>query len=136
MLKKPSLLLVPVLLLGTASYFFAQKHSSRQKAIWLAGEFANIRLDVMDKGGTLGPYEAVFVVTGPNGKGWKASAHATRFYSTVAVYFPEDFGEVEPPTGRYTWKCVVKNEVAAEGQFEYAQKGARSTATADTDWIK
>jgi len=54
----------------------------------------------------------------------------------VLTFFPEDFNLVSAPTGKYMWKCIVKDEVIVEGQFEHSQSGTRNGATLDLNGIK
>jgi hypothetical protein len=134
MLNRTSLLMSPLVIIGLATCFFAQRHTARQKVNWQAWQTVNVQLAVRDKDGLLGQYDALFIVTGPKGKEWKASKHADG--SEAGVFFPEDFYEVGPPTGKYTWRCTVKDEVIIEGQFEYAKDNSKSDAIADILKIK
>lgn len=94
----------------------------------------NVELLLSDKDEVLGQYDALFIVTGPEGKEWRTSKHTDG--GDARAFFPEDFNLVSAPTGKYMWKCIVKDEVIVEGQFEHSQSGTRNGATLDLNGIK
>jgi hypothetical protein len=136
MLKKfaPAALLITGVCLATC--VFAQKNASLKQgaASWQAGETANVELSVRNNDAGVGKYDALFVVKGPNGKEYKAERHAEGA-GDAKVFFPEDFYEVAPPSGTYTWECLVKDEVVVRGRFEYKQNNGVTGATADLEKI-
>ena len=69
-------------------------------------------------------YTAWFVVTGPDGRIYKA--HKTvRESASGYVRFPRDFGKKVQPlqNGTYLWKCVVEGGEVAGGRFTYTVTG-------------
>ncbi len=109
------------------SGFFAQKSSS-YAAIWLQSESVSVKLGVWDKYGELKSYSALFVVTDPDGKQYKARAKGDESGWTY-VSFPDEFkderGQVigatksYPSTVIFSWKCIVGDKTIARGKFEY-----------------
>ncbi len=84
---------------------------------WQSSESVSVKLGVRDKYGELESYEALFVVTGPDGKQYKAEKHVSGD-EWGFCYFPDDFDTYAKP-GKYSWECIVGGEVVLNGDFEY-----------------
>lgn len=97
-------------------------------------QVVNVELLVSDHDGVLGQYDALFIVVGPRGKEWKANKHTDG--NDAIAFFPEDFHLASAPTGKYTWKCIVKNEVIVEGQFDYAQDNTSNSARLELNRVQ
>ena len=89
----------------------------RKLPVWQESEAAFVQLGVRDKFGTLGSYQATFVVIGPNKGRWQKKI-VVKNDNFGMVYFPDDFDTWEQP-GTYNWKCLVHGKVVANGTFRY-----------------
>jgi len=89
---------------------------SNLRSEWLQSAGAVIKLGILDKYDALSSYEAIFIVTAPNGKHYKASKSVSRDWGFVL--FPDEF---QPKTyaghGKFLWKCVVRGNVVGRGAF-------------------
>jgi hypothetical protein len=134
-LNRKALLLLPVAIITLTNCFLAQKTAPQKinRVNWQALQMVNVELLVSDHDGVLGQYDALFIVNGPGGKEWKVSKHTDG--GDVRAFFPEDFHLVAAPTGKYTWKCIVKNEVIVEGQFDYEIENTNNSARLELDGI-
>jgi len=110
---------------------FAQKSLS-DEADWQQSAGVSIKLGVRDKYGELESYSALFVVTDPDGKEYKAMAKgdARSFISSFTyVYFPDGFegeggitvheSKWYPSPVIFSWKCIIGDKTVAKGKFEY-----------------
>jgi hypothetical protein len=90
---------------------------------WQQSKESTIKLGVRDKGGSLGSYTAVFVVTGPDKKKYTASRKVNGD-DFEYVSFPGDFGESLPSVGGlYTVECTVKGQVVTRDKFRWTHPG-------------
>jgi hypothetical protein len=62
---------------------------------------------------------AIFRVSGPDGSRYQAVRTAGR--DGICLRFPEDFGGVEAPPGRYRYQIEVDGKLARRGGFEMAE---------------
>ena len=76
-----------------------------------------VKLGIRDKGGQVGGYRAVFVVTGPDKRQYSSAKHGSGT-AEVTASFPRDFG-TEWTRGVYTWNCTVGGRMILQGSFEY-----------------
>ena len=104
-------LLIGLLLIVMPDTVTAQKST----VAWQSSESAYARLGVRDKNGTLGEYEATFIVTGADKKQYK-KAVMVKGDDWGYVTFPDDF-QLSQRSGRFSWRCLVRGRVAVSGQF-------------------
>jgi hypothetical protein len=97
---------------------------TQTKASWQSSESVSVQLTVRDKYGTLGNYEATFIVYTPDGYRLTKSV-SVRGDDEGAVTFPQDFtvpsryiGGVRG--GRYRWECIVLGKAVVGGSFTVA----------------
>ena len=76
-----------------------------------------VRLGIRDKGGRVGAYQAMFVVTGPDKRAYSSAKNGSGT-AEVTASFPRDFG-AEWTRGVYTWNCTIGGRVIVQGSFEY-----------------
>ena len=76
-----------------------------------------VKLGIRDKGGRVGAYQAMFVVTGPDNRAYSSAKNGSGT-AEVAASFPRDFG-AEWTRGVYTWNCMVGGRMILQGSFEY-----------------
>jgi hypothetical protein len=115
------LLLLSICLSITLVYFVHLADGSE----WLQSAGAVMKLGILNKNDALPSYEAIFIVTSPNGKQYKASKHVSRDWGFVL--FPDEF---QPKTyagqGEFSWKCVVRGNVVGKGAFVLKGTEAKS----------
>ena len=76
-----------------------------------------VRLGIRDKGGHVGTYRAVFVVTAPDKREYSSAKNGSGT-AEVAASFPSDFG-AEWTKGVYSWSCAIGGRRILQGSFEY-----------------
>ena len=76
-----------------------------------------VKLSIRDKGGHVGGYRAVFVVTGPDKREYSSAKNGSGT-AEVAASFPRDFG-AEWTKGVYSWSCAIGGRRILQGSFEY-----------------
>ena len=76
-----------------------------------------VMLGIRDKGGRVGTYRAVFVVTGPDKRQYSSAKNGSGT-AELAASFPHDFG-AEWTRGVYTWNCTIGGRTIVQGSFEY-----------------
>ena len=76
-----------------------------------------VKLAIRDKGGQVGAYRAVFVVTAPDKRQYSSAKDGSRT-AELAASFPRDFG-AEWTRGVYTWNCTIGGRMIVQGSFEY-----------------
>ena len=96
-------------------------------------QHAVVELGVSDKDVALGEvraYDALFIVTGEDGKQYKAQKRATSEESApyeASVVFPDNFDNYPSHSdvlSHYRWKCVVEGKVVAGDQFQWGGERA------------
>ena len=122
-----------LLLIGFALGGYAQRRGNQaNRNAFASVQAAVVQLGVYDKNLVLGEqraYEALFIVTGGDGKQYKSLKKATAEDMWVNSEFPYDFdnfpanSNVHAP---YRWKCVVEGMTVAGGEFQWG--GNRATA--------
>lgn len=122
-----------LLLIGFALGGYAQRRQGRASPNAFASQQAAVvQLGVYDKNLVLGEpraYEALFVVTGADGKRYKSLKKASAEDMWVYAEFPYDFDSFPPNSGAhaaYRWECVVEGMTVAGGQFQWG--GNRAAA--------
>jgi hypothetical protein len=92
---------------------------------WLQSAGPVMKLGIWAKNDTLTSYEATFIVTAPNGKQYKASKHVSIDWGEVL--FPDEFQpKIYAGRGRFSWKCVVRDNVVGQGAFLFNGTEAKS----------
>ena len=76
-----------------------------------------VKLGIRDKGGQVGAYRAVFVVTGPDKRQYSSAKNGSGA-AELAASFPRDFN-AEWTRGVYTWNCTIGGRMIVQGSFEY-----------------
>ncbi|GAA4370201.1 hypothetical protein GCM10023185_44530 [Hymenobacter saemangeumensis] len=96
---------------------------------------AHIKLGILDKYGSLGPYTATFVVRNEkSGKEYLLVKQLEKGQTGIDVLFPTepsdpdyfkaDTGEAAKALpGRYTWECRVGGKKAVGGHFVFPEVG-------------
>lgn len=107
-----SFLLIPFII-----FTYAQKNSD---ITWLQSQSISIKLGIWLKYSKedLRPYDALFIVTDSDGEDHISKKHVSMDDEWWYVFFPDDFSTYSK-VGRYSWKCIVNESVAAKGDFEY-----------------
>jgi len=85
--------------------------------VWQQSQSVLVELGVRDKYGRLGSYNALFVVTSPDGNQYRTKRRLSGDEFGY-VYFPHDFGTYAKP-GTYSWECIVGGNAVVSGRFEY-----------------
>lgn len=96
----------------------AGKKSTR--AIWQSSTSPHVRIGVRNAFGNhnIGSYTAQFVITGPDGRQYKAT-RVVKGDDWGYVFFPNDFNAWWGRGNKYTWSCRVHGKVIAQGTFEH-----------------
>jgi hypothetical protein len=106
--------------LGYAAGTFAQKKKAQGPG-FMQSTSAKIQLGVWDKFEVDNTDRTLFIVTGPNGKTYRAESSQS-LDNWVYVDFPDGFSEY-PDNGdtytTYTWKALVGGKNAASGKFKW-----------------
>lgn len=90
---------------------------AQERPIWQWEESPAISLGVRDKRPTRGEFVAVFVVTSPKGRQFRAEAQ-TDADGWADVIFPRDFGTgATDEAGRFTYVVTVGGRVVRRGRF-------------------
>jgi hypothetical protein len=107
----------------------AQRRRARPAAGWLQSQAAVVQLGVWHKSGPSGPYTALFIVTGPDGKQYKSEQRTKTGDDWVYTLFPNEFDKYPEAGGRFTtysWECTVEGKSVGSGQFQWG--GNRAAA--------
>jgi hypothetical protein len=111
----------------------AQKPNVVDHASWQKSLSVSISLFVQSKYNDLVPYNAIFVVTGPDGKQYKVEKRNEG--GGTGALFPDDFIQpsASPRSGKYSWKYIVRGRVAVGGDFDYEKKADSVTIMASSE---
>ena len=122
------------ILIGFTFGSYAQRRRSQANPnVFAATQSAVVQLGVYDKNLVLGEprdYEAIFVVTGGDGKQYKSLRKAAPEDTWVYAGFPYDFDNFPANSNvhsTYSWKCTVEGKTVAGGEFQWG--GNRATAS-------
>ena len=122
---KPSVAIVLLLAISVISALPTDaartKHAPRRAAhhdqpVWQLSESAVARMGVRDKFGSLGGYDATFIVMGPQNKKTKKTVHV-KGDEFKEVSFPDDFPNYLELNGHFKWTCQVNGKVVVSGEF-------------------
>ena len=128
-IKKLALVLALLLLLPPAFVVPAQDDvhvaspvldSRVERGCWQYGVDTDrdlVRLAIRDKGGQVGTYRAVFVVTTPDKRQYSFTKGGSGVTESVA-FFPRDFNAAWTK-GMYSWSCAIGGTTLVRGSFEY-----------------
>jgi hypothetical protein len=126
---KKLVILLPLLLLLPAVVVWAQNSVPQaptvldpriERGFWQYGvdtERDAVRLAIRDKGGQVGTYSAIFVVTAPDKRQYSFTKDGSGITESVA-FFPRDFNAAWRK-GVYTWSCTIGGRTMVQGSFEY-----------------
>ncbi len=89
-----------------------------EPVVWQVSEEPIIRFGVRDKYSTLGGYDALFIVTGPEHQKTQTQVHVLGSEFKY-VTFPDDFPDFIDDQGKFTWVCLVHGKVVVKGGFTY-----------------
>lgn len=102
---------------------------------WMVSTVAQIKLGILDKYGSLGPYKATFKVHNEKtGENFTLVKELEKGQAGVDVLFPSDPADVDyfkndagvaaqVKPGSYTWQCEVNGKKAVGGHFEFPETG-------------
>ena len=118
---------------GLALTLFLLAPTTSQAQTWMVSTDAYMKLGVMDKFGTLGPYTARFVVTNTRtGKNYFLVKEVVSGQTGVDVIFPSEPSEPDyfksetgeagrALPGAYTWECQVGGKKVVGGRFSFPE---------------
>ncbi len=126
-MNKKLMKLLPCLVLTLALFIcsgYAQNDEGPASGMWVQSQSAIIRIGVWDKLRRERSFDALFIVTGPDGKEYRSKKHSSSGVEWVKTIFPDDFDKY-PKTGseyvKYSWKCLIENSQIGEGEFYWGR---------------
>ena len=102
---------------------------------WMVSTVAQIKLGILDKYGSLGPYKATFTVHNEKtGENFTLVKELEKGQAGVDVLFPSDPADVDyfkndagvaaqVKPGNYIWECQVNGKKAVGGHFVFPETG-------------